>query len=61
MGKQKPVYLYDINMNLIKKFETTKECAEFFEKNAEYINHSLIYNSKIRKGDEWYIISREKQ
>ena len=56
----KPVYLYDLNMNLIKKFDSTHECADFFEKEREYINHNLKYCKKIRKDDKWFIIKREK-
>lgn len=58
MGKIKSVYLYDLDMNLIKEFRTTKECANFFDKDTNYISHSLKYNSKIRKDDVWYIIKR---
>lgn len=58
MAKQKPIYLYDEKMNFIKKFETTSECAEFFGKSNDYINHSLKYNAKIRKDDKWYIMTR---
>lgn len=55
----KPVYLYDADMNFIKKFETTQECADFFEKEMDYINHNLKYCKKIRKDDKWYVIKRE--
>ena len=56
----KPVYMYDIDMNFIRKFETTQECADYFEKERDYINHSLKYNSKIRKDGKWYLIRRNK-
>ncbi len=55
----KPVYLYDANMNFIMKFETTSECAEYFGKETDYINHNLKYCKKIRKDDKWFIIKRE--
>ena len=56
----KPVYLYDVNMNFIRKFETTHECADFFWVEKDYINHSLKYRKKIRKEGEWFIIKRER-
>ena len=57
----KPVYMFDINGNFIRKFETTQECADFFGKDRDYINHSLAYYKKIKKGGEWYVISRESE
>ncbi len=54
----KPVYLYDLEDNLLRKFKTTMECAEYFNKEPEYINHNLKYCNKIRKDDKWYRISR---
>ena len=54
----KPVYLYDLEDNLLRKFETTMECAEYFNKEPEYINHNLKYCDKIRKDGKWYRISR---
>lgn len=59
MTTTKPVYMYDVDMNFIQKFETTKECAEFFHKSSEYINYNLKNYKKIRKGIRWYIIKRE--
>ena len=58
--KSKPVYLYDIKGNFIKKFETTKECGDYFNQDRDYINHSLAYYKKIRKDGKWYVISREE-
>lgn len=58
MGKYKKVYMYDMNNNLIKIFETTLECAKYFGKPNSYINHSLYCNDKIRKDNKWYKISR---
>ena len=57
----KAVYLFDVNGNFIQKFETTKECADFFGKDREYINCNLKYHSKIRKDGVWYRISRTKE
>ena len=59
MTRQKPVYLYDDKMKFIKKFETTQECADFFGKEKEYINHNLCYCSKIRKDNQWFVILRK--
>ena len=56
---KKPVYLYDVNMNFIREFKTTYECAEFFDKDVGYINHNLKYYQKIRKDRTWYIIKRD--
>ena len=56
----KPVYMYDTDNNFIRKFETTQECAEFFNKERAYINHSLKYRKKIRKDGKWYVIKRQK-
>lgn len=55
----KPVYLYDENKNFIMKFETTDECADYFGKDREYINHSLKYYKRIRKDGKWFIIKRK--
>ena len=52
------VYLYDNEMNFIREFETTQECADFFEKEKDYINHHLKYREKIRKDGVWYRIKR---
>ena len=57
----KPVYLFDVDGNFIRKFETTKECAEFFGKEREAINYNLKYHARIRKDGVWYRISRTKE
>ena len=57
----KPVYMYDTEGNFIRKFETTEECADYFDKERDYINHNLKYCKKIRKDGRWYVISREYQ
>ena len=54
------VYMYGVDGNLLKEFETTRDCAEYFEKDREYINHNLKYYKKIRKDNVWYKLSREK-
>lgn len=55
----KKVYLYKDN-ELIKVFETTQECADYFDKELEYIYHNLKYCKKIRKDHEWYEIKRKE-
>ena len=57
---KKKVYLYDLDGVLLKEFETTEECGEYFEKDREYINHNLKYCKKIRKNGKWFVIRREK-
>lgn len=57
---KRKVYLYDLNNNLLKEFSTTEECANYFGKEREYINHNLKYCKKIRKDGEWFVIRREK-
>jgi hypothetical protein len=57
----KPVYLFDIEGNFLKKFETTNECGEYFGKDREYINHNLKYCKKIRKDCKWYVIRRKNE
>lgn len=56
--KSKPVYMYSLDDKLIKKFETTMDCADYFDKEPEYINHNLKYCDKIRKDGKWYRIRR---
>jgi len=58
--KKKPVYLYDMDMNFIEKFNTTDDFADYCGYTREYICHNLKYCKKIRVGDGWYIIKREK-
>ena len=60
MSKGKPVYIYDLEGNLVKEFETTSECAEYFNKEKDYINHNLKYYKKIRKDNIWYVLKRER-
>ena len=52
--------MYDLEGNLIKEFKTTQDCADYFDKEREYINHNLKYYDKIRKDGKWYRISRER-
>ncbi len=55
------VFVYDLNGNLIKKFESTLECAEYFNKEREYINHSIWEKMKFRHNNEWYRLKRKKE
>lgn len=50
--------MYDLGGKLLNTFNTTAACAEFFCKDAGYINHNLKYSKKIRLDGEWYHISR---
>jgi hypothetical protein len=54
----KPLYLYDINYNFIKKFETTDDAAIYLNKDREYLYHNLKYCKKFRLDNAWYILSR---
>ena len=54
----KPVYMYNLDGKLIKKFESTNECAIYFNKNQEYIKYNLRKYDKIRKDKKWYRIRR---
>lgn len=56
----KKVYLYNMNKELLKEFNTTQECADFFNHDREYIYHNLKYCKKIRKDGKWYLIKRKK-
>lgn len=40
---KKEIYQYDLNFNLISKFESIKELAKFLNKSATYIKTNLIY------------------
>lgn len=55
---KKEINLYDVDMNFIKTFQSVEECAEFFDKEKNYIHHNLKYRDKIRKDDKWYKIRR---
>lgn len=58
--KRRKVYLYSKEGTMVKTFETTDECADYFGYPREYIYHNLKYCKKIRKKDKekWYVISR---
>ncbi len=56
--KTKPIYLYDMDMNLIEEFETTDDFADYCNKDRAYIYHNLKYCNKIWIKRKWYIIKR---
>jgi hypothetical protein len=59
--KGKPMYVYGMDGKLEYEFETTQDCADFFEKDKDYINHNVKYCKKIRRDGVWYSLSREKK
>ena len=52
------INLYDKDMNYIKTFKSVEECAEFFDKEKNYIHYNLKYRDKIGKDGTWYKIRR---
>lgn len=58
MGKYKKVYLYSIDNELIKKFNTTEECAKYMGKDTMYLYHNIKYCKKIWFNNKWYKLSR---
>ena len=56
---KKPIYLYDKNMNFIKKFDTTDDFSDYCGYEREYIYHNLKYCKKIRINNQWFVIKRE--
>lgn len=60
MVKALPVYMYDLEMNLIKEFKTTKECAIYLNRERDNVNNSVNYKTKIRKDGKWFILKRER-
>ena len=60
MRNTKKVYMYTLEGELIKVFETTNDCANFFGTDNLYINHNLKYCNKKRKDGKWYVLKREE-
>ena len=58
--KKKSIYLYDMKMNFLKKFDTTDDFVEYSGYDRMYIYHNLKYCKKIKINGGWYIIKREK-
>ena len=56
----KKVYMYDTKGNLLRVFDTTFDCAEYFDKTPQYIYYNLKYFKKIWNKAErkWYVIKR---
>ena len=57
----KPVYMLTTDNTLIKIFDTTRECSLFFDKEKEYINHSIWKGMRIRKNGRWYRLVRKEK
>lgn len=58
--KKKPIYLYDMEWNFIRKFDTTDDFGDYCNKDRSYIYHNLKYCKKIRIKKKWYKISRKE-
>ena len=61
MTKAKKVYMYDMQGNLVMEFKTTRECADYFGKEKDYINFNIKYYKRFRYNDQWYRLSRDKK
>lgn len=59
---RKKVYMYNLDNELVRVFDTTEECGRYFGYDKEYLYHNLKYCKKIRhkKERKWYIIRREE-
>ena len=57
----KKVYLYNLKHELIRVFDTTDDCADYFNYDRMYIYHNLKYCRKIyhKQEHKWYIIKRD--
>lgn len=54
----KKVYMYDTNGNLLRVFDTSFDCADYFDKDVHYIYYNIKYFNRIRKDGKWYVIKR---
>ena len=56
----KKVYMYDTEGNLLRVFDTSFDCAEYFDYDSHYISYNIKYFKKIRHKEEqkWYVIKR---
>lgn len=57
--KKKPIYLYDLDGNLLKRFDTTDDFSIYCGYDRMYIYHNLKYCKRIRINGKWYIITRK--
>ena len=59
---RKKVYMYNLDNELVRVFNTTEECGDYFGYDKAYLYHNLKYCKKIRhkKERKWYIIRREE-
>ena len=55
----KPVYVYDLDLNLVKIFNTTQEFADYVNKEVQYIYYNMKYFKKFRFNNKWYILKRK--
>lgn len=60
LANAKKVYMYDTEGNLIKVFNTSFDCADYFECDPHYISYNIKYFKRIRNKREqkWYVIKR---
>lgn len=56
--RSKEVLLFTLEGHLIKIFDTTLECANYFGYTTDYINHNLKYCKRIKKEGKYYVITR---
>lgn len=61
MKNYKKLYLYTLDNELVKEFNTTDEGADFFDKDRLYLYHNLKYCKKFRFNNKWYKLSRKKK
>ena len=56
----KKVYMYDTEGNLLRVFDTSFDCAEYFDYDNHYISYNIKYFKRIRhkKEQKWYVIKR---
>ena len=56
----KKVYMYDTNGNLLRIFDTSFDCADYFDKDVQYIYYNIKYFKKIwnKRERKWYVIKR---
>lgn len=57
----KSVYMFSEDYEFIRKFSTTRDCGLFFDKEKEYINHSIWKGMRIRKNGRWYRLVRKEK
>ena len=60
VSNTKKVYMYDTNGKLLRVFDTSFDCADYFEQDVDYLYHNIKYCKRIRhkKEQKWYVIKR---